>query len=297
MNTKPTAPAGSIVAFRKLLSIGLGVWLLTQVGLITAELLSAPQRSWIAAVDWAIRYSWIGYLAGLLALLALAVRHPGGLRRALLAYLVPFGLFAVISAIFYAIYPDVWFLSELLGILPLIWLFGVFGWLWMRLRRSESSGDALACALLPPLIGGMAVLIGVAVPIFRGNPFIYRDAFNFDLKKTAFVDGKLDAVAVLEIRKPGDYQFRAMKYSHMDVMNTEDSAMDNMIGQIEWTSGSAPLANATGTFPFTIRWDKSVAPSPAADDPMGEDCIVIDVSTSDEPETVVKTLSVLLRAE
>jgi hypothetical protein len=239
----------------------------------------------------------MGYLAGLLALLALAVRHPGGLRRALLAYLVPFALYAVIGAIFYAIYPDRWFLGELLGVLPLVWLFGVFGWLWMRLRRSEPSGDALTCALLPPLIGGLAVLIGIAVPTFRGDPFIYRNAFNFDLKKTAFADGKLEADAVLEIRKPGDYQFRAMKYSHMDKMNTEDSDMDNMVGRIEWAGGSAPLADATGTYPLTIRWDKSVAPSPTADDPMEEDCIVINVYTSDEPKTVVKSLSILLRAE
>ncbi len=295
MNTNPTAPAGSDTAFQKLLSIGLGVWFLTQVVLIAVELLSEPKGSWIAAVDWAVGYSWIGFLVGLLALVAMGVRLPSGLRSALLAYLVPFGLYATISSIFYAIYPDRWFLSELLGILPLVWLFGVLGWIWLKLRP-EPNRDALSRALLPPLIGGLAILVGLGVPTFRGNNFIYRDAFNIDLKKTAFADGKLAVDAALEIRKPGDYHYRAIKYSHMDIMNTDDSAMDDMVGQIDWTS-SAPKATETGTYPFTIRWDKSAAPSTAAEDPMGEDCIVIDVFKKNEPEMVIKTITLPLRAE
>ena len=296
MKANPTESSGSKLAFQKLLATGLGVWFLTQIALVAVGFTGEPRRSWISAVDWAVGLGWIGCLAGLVALLAMAVRHPGGMRRALIAYLVPCGLYAVFSAVFYAIYPDQSFLYELSGFLPLVWLFGVLGWFWLRLRPEEPGGDTLACALLPPLIGGMAVLIGVAVPTFRSNPFVYRDAFDIDLKKSAFADGKLAADAVLEIRKPGDYRFRAVKYSHADMMDMQDSGADNMIGRIEWTSGGAPPAAATGTYPLTIRWDKSSAPSPASDDAMGDDCIVIEVSTSADPNTVVRTLSVPLRA-
>lgn len=295
VNENPTAPAGSNAAFQKLLCIGLGLWFLTQVVLIAIELLSEPRGNWISAVDWAFGYGWIGFLVGLLALVAIGVRHPDGLRRALPAYAVPFGLYAIISAIFFAVYPDRWFLAEILGILPLVWLFGVFGWIWLRLRP-EPNRDALSRALLPPLVGGIAILMGLGVPTFRSNNFIYRDAFSIEIKNTAFADGKLAVDAVLEIRKPGDYHYRATKYTHMDMMNADDSAMDNMVGRIDWTS-SAPKAAATGTYPLTIRWDKSAAPSTAAEDPMGEDCIVIDVFKKDEPETAIKTITLALRAE
>lgn len=295
MIANPTAPAGANAAFQKLLSIGLGVWFLTQVVLVAIELLGEPRGNWISAVDWAAGYSWMGFLVGLLALVAMAVRQPGGLRRALLAYLVPFGLYAMISAIFYAIYPSPWFLTEILGVLPLVWLFGVLGWIWLRLRP-EPDRDALSRALLPPLVGGLAMLIGLGIPTFRSDNFIYRDAFSIDLKKTAFADGKLAVDAALEIRKAGDYQYRAIKYSHMDMMSADESAMDDMVGKIDWT-GSAPKASATGTYPLTIRWEKSAAPATAAEDPMGEDCIVIDVFNKDKPETAIRTITLPLRAE
>jgi hypothetical protein len=297
MNANPGECTKTNAAFQKLLSIGLAAWFLTQVSLVAARLVGEPRGSWIGAVEWAIGYSWLGFLAGLLAMVAAAFRHPGGFRPALIAYLVPLGLYAIIGAAFQWIYPDRWFLTEILGIVPLLWLFGVFGWLWLQRRPAKSSGDALTCALLPPLVAGLAIAFCLGFKTFRSDAFIYRNAFGFDVRKTNFSDGKLAVDAVIEIRKPGNYVFRATKYSRLDAMNTEDPAMHDLVGRIEWADGNAPKAAETGTYPLTIRWDKSVPPSSPADDPMGEDCIVIDVFDGKEKESAIMTLSALLRAE
>lgn len=57
---------------------------------------------------------------GLVALFTLSVRFPGALGRALGADVLPVGVFAVLGGICYAVYPDQWFLSEMLGFLPLV---------------------------------------------------------------------------------------------------------------------------------------------------------------------------------
>jgi hypothetical protein len=296
MNTHPTASAGLNTAFHKLLGAGLGVWLLAQVALIAAGRWAGGQSTWLGALDWAVGHSWVAFLVGLVALFAFSVRFPGALGRALVAYVLPLGVFVVLGGIFYAVYPDRWFLSEMLGFLPLVWLFGVFGWFWLRLKPEAHANEALTRTLLPPLIGGIAVLLGVAVPTFRGNAFLYRNAFSLSLEKAAFADGKLAADAVLEIHKPGDYRFRAMRYSYMDMMAVQDPEVDTQTGRIEWTGAGSPAADATGAFPLTIRWDKSPPPAPTTDEGMDEDSIVLEVSTSAEPDTVVHSLSVPLTA-
>lgn len=288
------AKAESVSAFQRLLAIGLSAWFLTQVAVIAVGLLGKPGGGLISAVNGAIDNSWIGYLVGLAAILGLAFRFRGGLRFALVAYVAPSALYAIICAVFYSIYQDPIFLSELVGILPLLWLFGLIGWLWLRLRPT-SGGDALAHALLPPLISGVAILLWVGIPTFRSDEFVYRDAFRIDLKKTTFAGSELAMEAVLEIRKPGDYQYRATKYSHLDMMNEESSTMDHLTGRIEWANASPQTA--IGTYPLTIRWEKSSPPPTAAEDPMGEDCIVFAVSKADAPETVIKTITLPLRAE
>jgi hypothetical protein len=297
MNTDPTTSAGPNASFHKLLGAGLGVWLLAQVALIAAGRWAGGQGTWLGALDWAVSHGWIAFLVGLLALLALSARFPGALGRALVAYVLPIGVFAVLGGICYAVYPDPWFLSEMLGFLPLVWLFGFLGWLWLRLKPEIPGNEALTRALAPPLIGGIVVLLGVAVPTFLGNTFRYRNAFELSLKKTVFADGKLAADAVLEIRKPGDYRFRAMRYSYMDMMAVQDPEVDTLTGRIEWTGAGTPAADATGTFPLTIRWDKTSAPGPSFGDGMDQDSITIEVSTSADPDTVVRSISVPLTAQ
>lgn len=297
MNTHPTSSAGLNTAFHKLLGAGLGVWLLAQVALIAAGRWAGGQSTWLGALDWAVGHCWIAFLAGLVALFAFSLRFPDARGRALVAYVLPMGVFAILGGIFYAVYPDRWFLSEMLGFLPLVWLFGVFGWVWLRLKPEAHANEALTRTLLPPLIGGIAVLLGVAVPTFRGNPFLYRNAFRLSLEKAAFADGKLAADAVLEIHKPGDYRFRAVRYSYMDMMAVQDPEVDTQTGRIEWTGASTPTADATGAFPLTIHWDKSPPPTPTTDEGMAEDSIVIEIRTSAKPDTVVHSLSVPLTAK
>lgn len=296
MNTNPTTSAGSTIAFRKLLGIGLLIWILAGLALVGVGRLVLAQSSLIGLVDWAVGHAWIAYLVGLVGMVALSGRFPGALGRALVPYVVPAGVMSILGGICYAVYPDQGFLTEMLGFLVLVWLFGVFGWLWLRSTSEDRENEAVVRALLPPLIGGIAVLIGVAVPTFRSNSFRYRDAFSLTLNKTAFADGKLTADAVLEIRKPGDYSFRAVRYSYMDVMEA-DSQSDHSTGLIEWKGGSAPVSAATGTYPLTIRWDKTSAPAARPDDEMLEDFISLEVHAADQPDMVVHSIDTPLGAK
>jgi hypothetical protein len=195
------------------------------------------------------------------------------------------------------VYPDKVFLSEMLGFVPSVWMFAMLGWAWLKLKTGIPAKEALTRAVFPPILGGIAVLLGVVVPTFQGNDFRYRDAFAVTLKKSTFADGKLAAEAVLDIRKPGDYRFKAVRYSILNMSETEDQESDSETGRIEWTAAGAPAATATGTFPMTIRWEKSLPPDPSTVALLGSDCITLLVSTSAEPDTVIKCISVPLSTQ
>ena len=296
MKPNSTTSAGSMTSFRKLLGIGLIIWILAELALVGVGRRVSEQSSLVGLVDWAVGHAWIAYLVGLVGMIALSGRFPGALGRALVAYVVPAGVMAILGGICYAIFPDAGFLSEMLGFLILVWLFGVFGWLWLRATPEQKENESVVRALLPPLIGGIAVLIGVAVPTFRSNSFIYRDAFSLTLNNTEFADGKLSADAVLEIRKPGDYSFRAVRYSYLDIME-DDPQSDHSTGSIEWKGGTAPVAAATGTYPMTIRWNKTSAPIARAADNFLEDYISLEVHTASDPDSVVRSIDAPLNAK
>lgn len=292
MNLNPTTPGGSAIAFRKLLGAGLLIWLIAALALIGVGRWATGQNSLISLVDWAVGHAWIAFLVGLVGILALSKRFPGALGRTLVAYVVPVAVMTILGGICYAVFPDIGFLTEMLGFLILVWLFGVFGWLWLRSTSEAREQEGVLRALLPPLIGGIAVLVGVAVPTFQGNAFRYRDAFNLTLSKTVFADGKLKTDAVIEIRKPGDYIFRVVRYSYMDMLEDPDSQADHSTGRIEWQGTGAPAAATTGSYPLTVSWDKAPAPAPPSDNEYLEDYISLEVHTTADPETMVHSVSV-----
>jgi hypothetical protein len=297
VKTQVPASAGSNTPFRTLFGIGLLAWLVAQLALVGVGRWARGLDNWLGAADWAIGHGWIAFLTGLAVMLVLSGRLAGGLRPALTAYVLPAGFLAVLAGISYVLFPEKWFLAEMQSFLSLVWVFGVLGWLWLRLQRESAGKDAMIRALLPPLVGGTAVLLCVVVPAFRSNEFRYRDAFGLTLKKTVFADGKLAADAVLEIRKPGDYRFRAVRFSYMDLMEAQEPTSDTSTGRIEWTGAGAPAPGATGSYPLTIRWDKCPAPPFAADEGLNEDCITLEVRTSAEPDTMVHSVSVPLTAK
>lgn len=284
------------VALCKLLGTGLLIWFLAELALIGVGRFASEQRSVIGLVDWAVGHTWIAFLVGLVGMVVRSSRFPGALGSALAAYVIPAGMMSILGGICYAVYPDAWFLSEMLGFLFIVWLFGVFGWLWLRATPEAPAKEALARAVIPPLIGGIAVLVGVAVPTFRGNSFIYRDAFKLTLNNAVYLEGTLTADAVLEIRKPGDYSFQAMRFSYLDMMEDSDSQTDHSIGRIDWNGKAAPAAAATGSYPLKIRWEKSPPLSLPAKDEMREDYISFEVHTAADPEMVVHSIYVPLSA-
>jgi hypothetical protein len=292
MTTNPTTPGGSAIAFRKLLGAGLLIWLIAALALIGVGRWATGQNGLISLVDWAVGQAWIAFLVGLVGILALSKWIPGALGRTLVAYLFPAAVTAVIGGICYAVFPDIGFLTEMLGFLILVWLFGVFGWLWLWSTPKARDQEGVLRALLPPLIGGIAVLVGVAVPTFQSNVFRYRNAFNLTLDKTVFADGKLTTDAVVEVRKPGNYIFRVVRYSYMDMIDDPDSQADHSTGRIEWKGTGAPAAAVTGSYPLTVSWDKAPAPAPLSDREYLEDYISLEVHATGDPETVIHSVSV-----
>ena len=296
----PSTPSPSTephIALRKLVGTGLLIWFLAELALIGVGRFASDQRSLIGLVDWAVGHTWIAFLVGLLGMVVRSSRFPGALGSALIAYVLPAGVMSILGGICYAVYPDSWFLSEMLGFLFIVWLFGVFGWLWLRAAPAAPAKEALARAVMPPLVGGVAVLIGVAVPTFRGNSFIYRNAFKLTLENTVYSEGTLTADAVLEISKPGDYSFEAMRFSYLDMMDTSDSETDHSMGRIEWNGKVPPAAAATGSYPLKIRWEKSPPLPVAGKDEVLEDYISFEVHNTANPEVVVHSIYVPLSAK
>jgi hypothetical protein len=284
-------------SFRKLLGTGLAFWLLGCLGLIVGARWVGGEQSAIEAVGWAFDRWGIGFGVGLVALIVRGVVTGGALGRALRAYAVPVAILAVLAGICYLVYPERSFLSKMVGYTPLFWVFGVLGWLWLALRPAESAGESTIRALLPPLVGGIAVLAGVVVPVFRSNEFIYRNAFRLTLQKAVFSDGVLTANAVIEIRKPGDYQFKARRFTVIDFDPSKEPEPDHDVGQIEWARAGVPHAGATGTFPVSIRWDQAPPIAQPAESGPIEDCVIVEVRQAAAPVAVIWCLSAPLVAQ
>lgn len=167
MNADSTLSPGPNKTFHKLLGIGLGVWLLAQVALVGVGRWAVGQASLLGALDWAVSHAWIAFLVGLLGLLVCAGRFPGGLGRALVAYVLPLGVFGVASGVCFLLYPDHWFLSEMLGFVPSVWMFGLLGWAWLKLKSEIPSKEAMIRTVLPPFSAGSRYCLAWWFPPFK----------------------------------------------------------------------------------------------------------------------------------
>ncbi len=243
------------VTLTKPLGAGIATWLTSCVLLVAAAWPLTKAESVSSALMWSFGYWWVAYGAGLIALLAVSARARLAPVRAMAAYLVPMAIVAALIGICLLIYPDDQLQEELFGYLPIALVFYVFGYIWTLVRRDPSIGSTTARAMLPPVLGGVLIVAFVAVPVFTGNAFVYRNAFVLKVDRIDRPAGELIADGVLEIRKPGSYSFSAPWFLIQDAMMGPDMENFPQDGIITWGAPGAPPPGSTGSFPLRIRWE------------------------------------------
>jgi energy-coupling factor transporter transmembrane protein EcfT len=218
----------------------------------------------------------------------------------LLAYLLPVAVIGALAGICLAIYPDASFQGDLMGYLPVALLvFYLFAVLWMTLRKEAPF--AFVRAVFPPIAGGIAILVFVAVPVFTGNAFRYRDAFGLKIGKVTSSEGGLVAEGVLEIRKAGRYQFTVPHFCFYGPgmwpgmgpgMGPEAGR-----GTIVWGEAGEPGEGKTGSYPLQIRWEETALRKLAQTMPPIPgltNMAIIEVRDPAAPQTLIYSVSASL---
>lgn len=269
-------------SFSQLLTSGILGWIAATAALVAAAWFLADQES--ANAPWSPSYGWWAYGLGGVALLVRAVFLRKSPLAALTAYLLPVGLLAVAGGLCLWIYPDPGFREEFFAYAPALLVFYVFGVLWMRLR-SGTGGEFLR-AVLPPIIGGFLMLAFVAVPVFTGNAFRYRDAFALEVISQTQRDGSSEADAVIEIRKPGSYEFSIPMYPMFALGPGPDFDPKTANGEIIWGAGGKPKDGVPGRYPLKIRWKVPVIESGMPPMPGLEKFVAVEIREAGNPGVV-----------
>lgn len=277
--------------FQKLFLTGVLGWIAGSIALFAAACFLPKQESYIEPLIWSVSHWWAAFGFGFLAILVRGAQVKGPLGLALLAYLLPVGVISGAIGACLAIYPDAGFRDEMIGFLPVVLVFYVFGSFWLQVRAG--SADLFGRAVLPPIIGGLIILAFVAVPAFTSNAFRYRDAFGLELIRTTNPEGFVVADAILEIRKPGSYKFTAPSFSIYSIgpeFNPEFNP-EKVDGEITWGTAGEPKDGATGKCPMQIRWAKPSVRASMPPVPGFESSVVLEVRDANVPGTVIFAVS------
>lgn len=271
-------------------------WFLGVLGVLVFAWAQKHQGGFAATVIWTFSHGWIAYLVGLVVMIGYGIATGKSLARAVLGYVLPACVLVLLAGICLLIYPDSMLREELFTFLPLVFLFYVFGLLWLRMGESGNASPSFTRATLPALLGGLVVLCFVAVPVFASDAFRYRDAFQLKMTKAGAQDGAFRFEGSLEIRKPGNYRFSAPRYVWGVTPNEEATEPETELGEFIWGTAGAPGPDATGVFPLRIVWRKSMPQSSVADGMPIEDSIYIDVHNGDEQDRVIYSVYAPLTA-
>ncbi|MEO5713978.1 MAG: hypothetical protein ABIT37_10875 [Luteolibacter sp.] len=258
MNPEPMETVVPQSGFAKLLATGLVGWVLGSLVLLAAGWYWAHSETIAIAAMWAITHWWAAFAFGAVLLLADSLISRLKSATALMAYLLPVALLALVAGICVAIYPDPGFRSDLFGYMALVLVFYVLGFLWMMLGRGSAGNTAFLRLVLPAMVGGLVVLSLVAMPVFTSNYFIYRKAFGLSVSKATVANGAMIADAVLEIHKPGDYTFSAPRFIFGGGIEMTEPEPAMEYGKITWGTAGPPKNGVPGTYPLQIRWGKNI---------------------------------------
>jgi len=280
-------PSNSSRDLIKSFQTGVAVWLLAMIILFGLAYPFASPETASGALMWAFGYWWIGFLAGLGAVVLSATASKNKSGGALVAFLLPVLIVGGIAILCYTIYPTAGFASDLKGYLPMVLVFYVVGLIWMKLR--SSSNQAMPRAIVPPLVGGLLLLAFVATPVFSSNAFKFRDAFDLKFEKMTQSGEELGIDAILEVRKPGNYTFQALHYHFLDFAMEHDE--DAGRGVIEWQGGQPPAPEATGSFPLRITWTQTTPPGYEMGIDYSMYAPMLEVRDADAPKEILTTIS------
>jgi hypothetical protein len=288
---KPSAKS----AFFSLFSAGVTGWF---VGLIITLGIGwikfHPDSAYSAAI-WAISHGWAGFLFGLVTLVAYGIIKRLPLGPAAFAFVLPVAMLALLSGVCLLIYPDSFLREELFTYLPMVFVFYVFGLLWIKFRKEEAESIPMSRTLVPAVVGGLMILGFVAVPVFASNAFRYRDAFNLTVSKTSLRDGAIYVEGKIEIRKAGNYRFSAPRYIWPTPDNPDMTEPELELGEINWGGSGFPQTGALGIFPLQIVWRKGTPLKSLSELALLDDLVSIDVRNPDEGDQVVTSISAPLR--
>jgi FtsH-binding integral membrane protein len=287
------SPAKS--SFAKVFGIGVAGWILGTLGVFLVSWITAHPDSIPSAFMWTMSRWWIGFACGLVLMVGYGLSKKLSVGRPMMAYSLPVLVLMVLASLCLAVYPDSGFRIEFSTYLPLVLMFHVLGLLWISLSRDGEERSAFARAVLPSLVGGLIILGFVAVPVFTGDAFRYRDAFKFTISKAAVVNGEIRSEGTIEIRKPGNYEFVAPRYSFAEYLSSGDADLGLDVGTITWGSAGAPTAGKTGVFPLQIVWRKGVLPATFTTLPEYENEVFLDVCDADDSNRGIYFLAAPLK--
>lgn len=231
------------------------------------------------AMLWTLNHWWIAFLVGVVALVAVGVRGKLPLGRGLVAFVLPMLLLVAVAALCLAVYPNRGLREDLMTFLPVVLFFYAVAYLWMSMKRVRESGQQFVQAVFPPLVGGIAVLAGVAVPVFASNEFRYRDTFSLRVIDTRVENGLLVCDGTLAIHQPDAFNFRAPRYVWAD----EDAVTED--GKIVWGKGGEPSGSA-GEYPFQVSWTKGVPSGGVKEIGLYEDMLCFEVRLKGDDKVV-----------
>lgn len=269
--------------FQQLLFTGIFCWVLTIFLLLVVAWFLPDRESFSSALMWGLGHSWWAYGMGGMALLIRSALMRKSPLAAIAAYVLPAAAVSAASALCLAVYPDQSFREEMAAYSPALLVFYVFGFAWMRLRAA--TGYEFARAVLPPFVGGLILLAFVAVPVFTGNAFRYRDAFAMAVISKTQRDGVTEVDAVLEVRKPGKYEFTVPMFPEFNFAMEPDAHPEAGRGEIFWGSEGKPVDGIQGRYSLKIRMKSPVYEAPPI--PGMENPVALEIREAENPDAVV----------
>lgn len=284
---KPAAAS----SFSKLFGVGIVGWFLGVLAILIFSLVQQRDSGGAGAVIWTLSHGWIAFCFGLLVMVAYSAATRRSVAGAVLGYVLPAAALCLVAGICLAVYPDAILREEFLTYLPLVFLFYVFGYFWMKMGERSASGSSYSRAILPAAVGGLVVLGSVAAPVFASDAFIYRDAFLINISKTGMRDGVIRFEGSLEIRKPGNYHFSAPRYVWDETAGPGGTEPEVELGEFIWGTAGAPKADSTGVYPLQIVWRKGGVQASAVDAVPYENWFNIEVRKADEGNRVISSIS------
>lgn len=286
MDAQPDSPAATKNTDRnlpRLFMAGIIGWIVGTVLLFGASYVILKPESIALAMLWTLGRWWIGAAVGALTVVVAAVVSKSSIARPLAAFVLPLALLGVVAGLCLLIYPDQVFRDDLMTFLPVVLFFYAVAFVWMTLSKGKSRGVQFAQAVIPPVVGGLAVLLGVAVPAFASDEFRYRDTFDLHLVEARVEQGEFICDAVISIRKPESYTFSAPRYVWLE------GGSDTDMGRFTWGEAGEPKGTS-GDFPFTVRWRKSVPEQGLEGIGLYEDMFCLEIRLADGDGRVIHTV-------